>query len=148
MPAAAPPATAPDVLAALEDKEMTLAELRQLVDDKAIGRAWAGGFIEFGQPNYCIQGAGSNEHSCLIYEGGVSWGGPKTQLHKNFANLLKDNVMPVCGRYERADLPMLKKTDPRTGHETFHRPMVSQNDAQKLIGLRVRLTDKGLAEME
>lgn len=141
-------AEATDIVTVLEDQEMPLAELRGLVDDKAIGRAWAAGLIEFGRPNYCVQSPLGGEQSVLIFEGGCEWTGPKTARHKAFAGLLKDvDGFPVHGRYERADVPMEKKTDPRSGKETFFRPIISHEKAVELLGLRVRLTDKGLAEM-
>lgn len=148
MAAVAEAGTTADVVAALEDQEMSLADLRAVVDDKAIGRAWAAGVIEFGRPGYCVQSPQGGEQSVMILEGGCDWSKAKTDNHKPFSGILKEaESLPVYGRYERADVPLAKKTDPRTGAETFHRPIVTHAEAQRLTGLRVRLTDKGLASL-
>lgn len=152
MPATAEPATTTDIVAILEDKEMLLAELAELVDAKVIGKAWAAGLIEFGRRAYCTTGQPVGEDgtvaegSILIIEGLTEWTGPKSGQHKTYANLAGEEL-PHCERYERADVPMIKRTDPKTDRETYHRPQVKREEAVALVGLRVRLTDKGLATM-
>ncbi len=136
-----------DIVALLEDREMPLAELASTVDAKVIGKAWAAGQIEFGQPVYCVAGPSGGENSILILEGGMSWTGPKSVQHKPYSKMVEDTV-PECGRYERADVPMAAKHDAKNDRTTYHRPPVGRDDAVKLLALRVRLTDKGLATLE
>lgn len=136
-----------DVVALLEDREMPLSELAETLDAKAIGKAWAAGHIEFGQPAHCVAGPVGGEGSILVIEGGISWTGPKTQQHKPYTKLAEDTV-PECGRYERADVPMVSRHDAKNDRTTYHRPAVGRDEAVRLLSLRVRLTDKGLATLD
>lgn len=150
--ATADPVVGNDVVAYLEDQEKPLAELAELADAKAISKAWAGGLIEFGRPTYCTVGASSHEKpggaegSILIIEGGMEWTGAKGAQHKSYKDIAAE-TLPVCERYERADLPMVPKTDVKNGHTTYHRPAVKQQEAEAILALRVRLTDKGLSTL-
>jgi hypothetical protein len=144
--AAAAPETSADIVALLEDREMSLSEVAAVLDAKTIGKAWAAGHIEFGQPVYCVAGPSGGEGSILILEGGIAWTGPKTVQHKHYAALAGESV-PECGRYERADMPMVAKHDPKNDRTTYHRPAVGRDEAVRLLALRVRLTDKGLATL-
>jgi hypothetical protein len=139
------PATS-DIVALLEDREMSLLELASVVDAKVIAKAWAGGMIEFGRRKYCTTGPAGTDRSILIVEDGMEWTGPKSGGHKTYAGIATDEL-PECAKYERADVPMLKKVDARSGHETFFRPSISRHEAEALCGLQVRLTDKGLATL-
>lgn len=145
-----PKVTVPRIVAELQDTEMPLVELAAVMDAKVIGQAWAAGLIEFGRPAYSTMGATVDgkpapEGSTLLIEGGMEWSGPKTGQHKPFAHMAFG--LPVCERYERADVPMVRKVDPRSGNETYHRPAVSRAEAERLVGYLVRLTDKGLSLM-
>lgn len=145
MAAVAEPTTN-DVVALLEDQTMLVAEALQHVTPLVLGRAWAAGFVEFGHVIYCTTGQIGGEGSVLIIEGGMEWTGSKTAQHKPFKDINSEEL-PRCERYERADVPMTKRTDPHNSRESHHRPWVSRDEAMALVGLQVRLTDKGLATL-
>lgn len=134
-----------DVALALEDKELPAAELLKTVGERALTVAWTGGYVEFGHRNYTVTGNPDNpktrDASELHIENGVSWSGPKKATHCSLRELLARGVeLPHCGTYKF-----------NKAAESGYQPVpdvsplvrMERGEAEKLVYLAVRLTDKG-----
>lgn len=150
--------TLADVLG--DGSDRPLAEVRGLVGDAALNRAWAAGEIEFGRRNHCLAGPAGRDGSKLLIEDGYEWTGPKTKLHKGFAELVKDRPPRARGWvvYVREylagksgdglDIWRAVTDETPEGAELRWAPRkITEAEALALLELRVRLTDLGNARL-
>ena len=136
---------AADVAAALEDRTMPLAELVELVGEKAVASAWARGDIELGRRVRCVTGRPGfkDGRSTLVVEEPTEWTGEKRKGQQPLAAILAE-TLPACEFYRRYD----RTTDPVTGEDAVKPVNITRAQAEELCRLSVRLTDKGLAALQ
>jgi len=148
------------------DGETTLTAAIQRCGEPAVAAAWAKGEVEFGKTKYIVTGnpaTAVDVHNgvklprpTLIVEGGLEWTGPKQRYHEPLAKILaeKPPVYPayqkyqleVCVNKEKDIWEWLEGDDAADGRDTrYARRDIKRAEAEALIELRVRLTDKGLA---
>lgn len=148
------------------DGETTLSAAIQRCGEPAVAAAWAKGEIEFGRTKYVTSGnpaTAVDVHNgvklprpTLIVEGGLEWTGPKQRHHEPLAKILAEKV-PVLPAYQKYQLEVcvnrdrdvwewLEDGDAADGRDTrYARREIKRAEAEALIELRVRLTDKGHA---
>jgi len=132
-----------DVRALLGMEAMPLDEVRAVVGDLELAKAWASGDIEIGRRAHCITGPVGKPGSALVLENAVEWSGPKTRLHGTLRDVLKD-APPKVEKYKKYE-----QTKPeRFGEEPVLKAVeISAEEALAALALQVRLTDKGLSEV-
>jgi hypothetical protein len=160
----APTAGAPtELFALLGEDDQPLSDVLGVVSEAILARAWAAGDIEFGRASHCVTGRPGVPESnpTLMIEDGFDWTGPKTPRHKRFSGLLADSKrFPECRLYRRYVRQVLVGKDEQgvekwraardgedvDGQETrWGTKTIDRAEAESLLALRVRLTDKGLA---
>ena len=118
---------------------------KQFQDLKILNVAWIEGMVEFGKRHYVITGEASHDSRahvlvCLV-EDGISWTGPKRNIHKPLKDLLaEDNELPMeCRRQRKVE----KKQ--KTDSEIYE--IVKEKVPNTVLRLQIRITDKGYAAM-
>jgi hypothetical protein len=140
-----PKASVEGVALALADGELPAADLLAKAGERALTIAWTGGYVEFGHRDYSVTGNPDNpktqEASELHVESGESWTGPKTLQHCPLRLLLDRGVrLPRVGAYKinraaEANYVPVPDVSPLA--------KVTREEAEKLVYLKARLTDKG-----
>ena len=144
-----------------EQGEVPVTELVARFGESVLAQAWAKGDVEFGRTKYCVSGNPDNPRSnpCLIIEEGVEWGGAKSARHGRLVSLLAWKL-PVCERYERYQQEVqvnrekdvwewVNSPDDVKGRETrWARRASDRREAESLCRFLVRLTDKGMGELQ
>lgn len=121
---------------------MPLEEVRKVVSDLELAKAWANGEIEIGRRTHCVTGPVGKAGSALVIEDGFEWSGPKTRAHGTLRDVLKD-VPPKVEKYKKYELSKPE----RFGDDPQVKPVeISPAEALEALALLVRLTDKGLGE--
>lgn len=157
--------TVDDVLLALSDDHKPLADVLAAAPERAWAQAWARGDIEFGRVSHCVTGRPGVPASnpTLLIEDGIEWTGAKTPKHAAFSRLLADSRrVPECAEYKRYVKQELVGKDEQgvekwrtldgpaeEGRETrWTTARITRAEAVALLGLYVRLTDKGMAAIQ
>lgn len=155
-----------DLLGVLMDTHMPLADVLAKVPELALARAWAAGDVEFGRIRHCVTGRPgiSASNPTLYVEAEFDWTGPKTPRHGRLAQVLADaKRVPNCEQYRKyVKQVSLGKDDAGVekwktvadseisdGQEfRFTTVQIKREEAEALLVMSVRLTDKGLAALQ
>ena len=134
-----------EVALALADGAVPAADLLKKAGERALTIAWTGGYVEFGHRDYSVTGNPENPQthalSELHIESAESWTGAKTAHHCSLRELLARGVkLPNCGTYK-----INRSAEPNYVPVADVSPLakIAREDAEKLVYLKVRLTDKG-----
>ncbi len=144
-----------------EQGEVAVADVVAKLGEPALAQAWARGLVEFGRTKYVISGNPDNVKSdpCLIIESGLEWGGAKTARHGRLVDLLAWK-MPVCEKYEKYQQEVcvnrekdvwewVESSDDVKGREVrWARRASNRREAESLTRYLVRLTDRGMGELQ
>ncbi len=157
------------LISLLGESDLPLADVVAAVPAEVIGRAWAAGDIEFGHSKYIMTGAPGGDPpntpqkkgATLVMEGGVEWSGKKEKWHGRFKDILAGSAMPAAEYFQRyqQEVCINKKTDvwewlevgknDMPGREVrWVRRDCTKKDAEALFGWFVKLTDKGLSQLQ
>lgn len=155
-----------DLAQLLADKHMPVAEVLALVPELALARAWSGGDVEFGRLRHCVTGRPgvSASSPTLIVESEIDWSGPKTPRHGRLTAVLADSRrIPNCEKYKKyvkqvslgRDEQGVEKFRTVTDEEIadgqefrYTTAEIKRDEAESLLTMQVRLTDKGLAALQ
>lgn len=139
----------------LSEKELPVAEVIEAKELKgqaqvALAKAWATGLVEFGRVKHVVTGRPGvvdvsvdekMRFTSLLIEDGVEWSGPRTASHVRFRDLWeKTRDLPPVDKFRRYVL----EKDKETGEEKYKVVVIPKPEAEKLMALQVRLTDRGL----
>lgn len=142
---------AQDIASVLKDETVPLKSLlAKGVKSIDLAKAWSAGDIEFGRRTHVTMGkAGCTKTTTLIVEKGIAWTGPKTVGMKGFKDLAaEDDRLPKAKEYK--EYPEPKEDAEPVDEANAKSPMLplTESQAHSLIGLHVRLTDRGLAALQ
>lgn len=145
------------VLHFLENKTVSLKELQAAFPPLDIGLAWAAGEIQFGRRTYVREGPTNHSDlpatragSRIVVEPGMEWTGKKTNLHLDYEEMNLE-ALPEAETYRRPDIPRTKVTDTGingSGAEYTEMGRITKDEAHKLLGVVVKLTDFGRTELQ
>lgn len=144
------PVTTSEVATFLQDNTMPVkALLGKIKDRMSLSRAWSAGDVEFGRRTFVTNGKTNDVKSAtIIVEKGWAWSGPKNVNMKQFKDLIaEDDRLPKAAHYK--EYPEPKEDAEPNNDPNAPSPLVTITEAQAhtMIGLHVRLTDKGLASL-
>lgn len=147
----------------LADGDRPAADVLAAVPERALAAAWAAGYVEFGRQAHSVSGRpGVAESNPTLYvEDGVQWTGPKKPTHKPLKGVLADAArVPDCKEYREYVRQVSDGKDDRgvehwrtvaevpEGREfRWATTRTTREAAAARMGLYVRLTDKGLAQL-
>jgi hypothetical protein len=133
------------VVTVLGEETMAVADVLAVLPPAALSQAWARGDVQFGRRAFVVVGSTGKDDARnrrLVVEAGWNWTGKKQDHHQSFRDLWAgaNGTLPECGEY----------VDYREGAEPGKSPLVPINraDALKATALCVKLTDKGLAQLD
>lgn len=150
-----------DLLLLLGDGEAAADDVLARAGEGPLSLAWVKGYVEFGRTKYSVTGNPESPASepCLVVEGGLEWGGPKTARHGRLKDVLAFTP-PVCQKYQRYQREVLVNRekdawewvdgpDDVKGRETrWARRASDRREAEAALRLFVRLTDAGVAALQ
>lgn len=156
------------LLSLLGENEVPLSEVTAVAPAEFLGRAWAAGDIEFGHSKYIMTNAPGGDPATavqrvgptLVMEGGVEWSGAKKPYHGRVKDILKSTALPAATYYQRYQQEFCVNkakdvwewveadTDVAGREVRWVRRDCSKKDAESLFGWYVKLTDKGLAQLQ
>lgn len=145
----------------LAEQELPVADVLGHKDLKgegqtAIAKAWATGLIEFGRVKHVVCGRPaegdnpavadtsvkeSERPTALLIEDGIEWGGARQTYHARFRDLWeRAKQLPLVEKFRK----YIKVKDEATGEMKSRIVEIKKDEAEKLMTLHVRLTDRGL----
>lgn len=128
----------------LEDRTMSVADLLRATSQLAVATAWAAGQIEFGCRTRVLNGQPGKPDAQLIVECSWNWTGEKKSgSHVGFRELYANYAKPLPDAKHYREYPDSLPPD----HDPNKSPLrdITRPQAEELLALQVRLTDKGLA---
>jgi hypothetical protein len=144
MPATAD-APAATVVSVLGEDTLPVADVLAVLPPAALAQAWARGEVEFGRRAAVVVGPNDParvKDRRLVVEAGWNWTGAKQSTHRSFRDLWagEQTPPPECGEY----------VEYREAAGPGQSPLapIKRADAVKAAALHVRLTDKGLAQLD
>lgn len=136
----------------LKDESMPVKKLLEKIKSPLIlAQAWSAGDVEFGRRTHVHNGpVNKPDRTTIIVEQSWAWSGPKTTAMKGFRDLIaEDDRLPKAKEYREYPAPPVdaedKKDDPNAPCPLV---AITMEQAHTMIGLHVRLTDKGLAALQ
>jgi hypothetical protein len=120
------------VVTVLGEETMAVADVLAVLPPAALSQAWARGDVQFGRRAFVVVGSTGRDDAR----------NRRQDHHQSFRDLWAgaNGTLPECGEY----------VDYREGAEPGKSPLVPINraDALKATALCVKLTDKGLAQLD
>lgn len=137
------PPKVPRVVALLDNKTLPAAEVIAKTSLRALARAWSRGEVELGRRDRCLNGRAGAKDSILHVECLWHWTGAKTPQHQDFDTIWAEEQKGAPEAAKYFEYPETLPAD----HPPEKSPLreISRAEAERMLVLHVKLTDRGRA---